>query len=375
MAQNERDMKIAIVHDYLNQFGGAERVISALNQIYPEAPIFTSIYNESHLPDNFKRMDIRTSFMQNIPFISSFFKIAFPFYPLVFEGFDLSAFDVILSSSSAFAKGVKKRAGQLHICYCYTPARFLYRYEDYVQREGFPGPVKALLPYLLEPIKKWDIENSRRVDHFVAISKTVAERIRQIYGRESDIIFPPVETDLFRPVTIDSDYFLIVSRLNPYKRTDIAVEAFGRLDLPLKIIGDGPDRRRLEKMAGPSIEFLGRRPDNVVAKYLAECRALVFPGEEDFGIVPLEAMASGRPVIAYRAGGALETVSEGETGLFFDRQTPAALASAVERFRFSVFDKQRIREHALKFDKKVFKAMIERFVSEKYEKRSKTEQS
>ena len=267
-------MKVAIIHDYLNQFGGAERVVSAFNEIYPEAPIFTSIYNEGRLPDNFKRMDIRTSFMQSIPFIFPLHKMVFPLYPLAFESFDLSGYDVILSSSSAFAKGIKKREDQLHICYCYTPARFLYRFDDYVKREGFPGPVKAILPYLLEPIKKWDIVNSRRVDHFVAISGTVAERIRQIYGRESDIIFPPVETGLFRLSAIERYYFLVVSRLNSYKRIDVAIETFSRLDLPLKIIGAGPDLSRLKKLAGPNIEFLGRRPDNEIAKYLAECRAL-----------------------------------------------------------------------------------------------------
>lgn len=362
-------MKIAIVHDYLNQFGGAERVVSALNELYPEAPILTSIYNEGALPDNFRRMDIRTSFMQNIPFVFRGFKLFFPFYPLAFENLDSSEFDLLLSSSSAYAKGVKKRADQLHICYCHTPARFLWRLEDYVKREAIPDWAKAFLPYLLEPIKAWDLRNSKKVDFFIANSKTVAERIRRIYNRESVIINPPVDAEIFKLSVIDRDYYLVVSRLNSYKRIDLAVEAFSRLELPLKIIGDGPDRQRLQRLAGPNIEFLGRLPDAEVARHLAEGRGLVFPGEEDFGIAPLEAMACGRPVIAYKAGGALETVIDGETGIFFEAQTTESLVQAIKRFRFEVFDKQKLRDHALKFDKFEFKRKIERFVNEKYKEK------
>jgi glycosyltransferase involved in cell wall biosynthesis len=363
-------MRIAIVHDFLNQFGGAERVVSALNEVYPEAPIYTSIYDESRLPAYFKTMDIRTSFMQKLPLISRWFKAYFMLYPLAFESFDLAEYDVILSSSSAYAKGIKKRPGQLHICYCYTPPRFIWRYENYIEGEGLAGWLKRLLPFLLEPIKQWDLATSRRVDCFVAISREVARRVREIYGRESDIIYPPVETAFFQPSAVDRDYYLVVSRLNHYKRVDLVVEAFNRLGLPLKIIGDGPARQRLERQAGPHIEFLGRRPDAEVKRSLAECRALIFPGEEDFGIVPLEANAAGRPVIAYRAGGARETVIDGKTGIFFGEQTPAALVAAVERFKFAVFDKGAIRRHALQFDKNVFKKKIESFVRKKYEEKS-----
>lgn len=362
-------MRIALVHDFLNQFGGAERVISALNELYPDAPIYTSICDEKRLPENFRKMEIHASWMQNLPFVFQLFKLYILLYPVAFEQLDLSGYEVIFSSSSAFAKGVRKREGQLHICYCHTPARFIWRYEDYVKREMLPAWIKEILPFFLEPIKKWDLQNTRGVDHFIANSRTVAERIMKIYGRESVIINPPVDLDFFRPASVDRDYYLVVSRLNPYKRIDIAVEAFNELDLPLKIIGDGPDRRVLEKAARPNIEFLGRRSDFEVAGYLAECRALIFTGEEDFGIVPLEAMASGRPVIAYRAGGVEETVVEGKTGLFFDSQTARGLAQAVKRFRFEIFDKSGIREHARQFDKKAFKQKIERFVREKYEEK------
>jgi len=358
-------MRIAIVHDYLNQFGGAERVVAALHELYPDAPIYTSIYDAKRMPANFQKMDIRTSFMQKLPFIFDIFKTYFPVYPFAFERFDLSEYDVILSSSSAFAKGVKKKKGQTHICYCHTPARFLWRYEDYFKRESIPNFMKNILPLALAPIGKWDLENSKHVDFFIANSETVALRIQKTYGRESVIINPPVESGYFKPSAVDQDYFLVVSRLNTYKRIDIVVEAFNKLDLPLKIIGDGPERRDLLAKSNPNIEFLGRQPDKELARHLAECRALVFPGEEDFGIVPLEAMASGRPVIAYKAGGALETVVDGETGIFFAEQSVNSLVQEIKRFQFLTFDKQRIRIHAEKFDKENFKRKIKGFVSEK----------
>lgn len=362
-------MRLAIVHDYLNQFGGAERVVSALHEIFPMDPIYTSIYDEQRLPAGFARMDIQTSFMQNFPFVFRWFKLYLLFYPLAIESFDLRDFDLILSSSSAWAKGARKSEGQVHICYCHTPMRFVWRYDDYVKRESVPGLLKGLLRLLLKPVKAWDLATAKNVDFYIANSQNVARRIAETYGRESVIINPPVDCAFFKPSQLDHDYFLVVSRLNSYKRIDLAVEAFNRLDLPLKIIGDGPDRKRLQRLAGPNVEFLGRLPDREVARYLAECRALIFPGEEDFGIVPLEAMACGRPVIAYRAGGAKETVVEGRTGLFFDEQTEAALAGAVKKFQFESFDKKTIREHALKFDKKIFQQKIKDFIEAKFRER------
>ncbi|MFA4843836.1 MAG: glycosyltransferase [Candidatus Margulisiibacteriota bacterium] len=362
-------MKLALVHDFLSQFGGAERVVAVLHELYPDAPLYTSIYAPDRLPEPFRRMDIRTTFMQRLPFVHQLFKLYFMIYPLAFEGIDLAAYEVILSSSSAFAKGVRKQPGQLHVCYCYTPMRFGWRYDDYVRNEPFPGFIKQLLPFFLEPIKQWDRRNSASVDHFIAISRVVADRIKQIYGRESAIIYPPVETDFFQPAGIERDHFLLVSRLNAYKRVELAVAACKELDLPLKIVGDGPDKGRLQRLAGRNTEFLGRLSDFEVAKLMAECRALIFPGEEDFGITPVEAMSCGRPVIAYRAGGALETVIEDETGLFFDEPTPAALVSTLQRFKFKLFDKSRVRAHALKFDKRHFSRQLAAFVKEKYEEK------
>jgi len=363
-------MKIAIVHDYLNQFGGAERVVSALHEIFPDAPIYTSIYDENKMPDNFKQMDIRTSFMQKLPLISDFHRFYFWLYPFAFDLFDLSEYDVILSSSSAFAKGIRKTKGQLHICYCYTPMRFVWRYEDYVKRERFGNLTKSLLPLILRPLKYWDLENNKQVDRFIAISKTIHDRIKEIYGRESAIIYPPVECRLFQPSKIDLDYFLVVSRLNTYKRIDVVVEAFNRLELPLKIVGGGPDLKNLKKIAGPNTEFLGRLSDRELKRYMAECRALVFPGEEDFGIVPLEAMACGRPVIAYKIGGAVETVVEGETGLFFEEQTVESLMQTVAAFQFRNFNKNRIRQHAFAFDKEVFKDNMKKIINKIMQERT-----
>jgi glycosyltransferase involved in cell wall biosynthesis len=362
-------MKIAIVHDFLNQFGGAERVVSALHELYPEAPIYTSIYDERKMPDNFRKMDIRTSFMQKFPFIFKFFKAYIYFYPLAFESFDLSEYDVILSSSSAFAKGVKKREGQLHFCYCHTPMRFVWRYDDYVKRESILPLLKEFLRQLLKPIGKWDLETAANVDYFIANSKTIAERIAQTYKRESVIINPPVETSFFKPSGLNHDNYLVVSRLNTYKRLDIVIKAFNKLDLPLKIIGDGPDRKNLNKIASSNISFLGKLSDQELARQLAECQALVFPGEEDFGIVPLEAMACGRPVIAYNAGGARETVIEGKTGMFFDQQDESSLIEGVKKFRFATFNKDEIRRHAETFDKEIFKNRIREFIETKYQKR------
>ncbi|MFH1577398.1 MAG: glycosyltransferase [Candidatus Margulisiibacteriota bacterium] len=358
-------MRIAIVHDYLNQFGGAERVVSALNEIWPQTPIYTSIFDEKRMPENFQRMDIRTSFMQRLPFVFRFFKLYLLFYPLAFESFDLSGYDVILSSSSAFAKGIRKRPGQLHICYCYTPMRFVWRHDDYVKQESFGSLVKAILLWVLEPLKKWDLATAQSVDHYLAISRTVAERIAVTYGRKSDIIYPPVDTENYEISSIARDYFLVVSRLNAYKRIDVVIEAFNELGLPLKIIGSGPAARELQRIAKPNIEFLGRQPDDVLAQHYSECRALIFPGEEDFGIVPVEAMASGRPVIAYKAGGATETIIDGKTGIFFKEQTPASLISAIKRFQFEVFNQQEIREHALKFSKGIFMRRLSDFVEQK----------
>ena len=359
-------MKVAISHDYLNQFGGAERVVEVLHEIFPDAPIFTSIYLPHKLPDSFRKMDIRTSFMQCLPFLEKHFKKYLPLYPAAFESFDTSSYDVVLSSSSAFAKGIRKRPDACHICYCYSPMRFVWRYEDYVEKEDLGKTIGFILPFFLKWLKKWDLRTNKNVDHFVAISNYIAKRIENFYNRRSDVIYPPVNAGDFEPSADVRDYFLIVSRLNAYKKIDIAIKAFNELGLPLKIIGEGPYKKQLFAIAGKNVEFLGKVPDRELPGYYARCRALIFPGEEDFGITPVEAQAAGRPVIAFASGGALETVIENRTGVFFNEQNEGSLVNAVRKFENMNFDSNVIRGNALKFDREVFKERIKVYVETKY---------
>jgi glycosyltransferase involved in cell wall biosynthesis len=363
-------MKLAIVHDFLNQYGGAEKVIEAMHEVFPDAPIFTSIYDPGNMPAVFKRMDIRISFMQKLPFIQKHFKKYFLLYPIAFKNFDLAGYDIILSSSSAYAKGIKVPKNALHICYCYTPARFIWRYKDYMKKENINIIAKTTISLLTSSLKKWDLGTSNNVDFFVSTCKNVAGRVKNVYDRNSDIIYPPVETDKFYVREITEDYFLIVSRLNAYKRIDIAVDAFNELNLPLHIVGAGPHLKHLKNKAGSNIEFLGQLSDKALAQEYSECRAVIFPGEEDFGIVPLEANASGRPVIAYAAGGALETIRNGVNGIFFYEQTAVSLIEAVKNFMRdeNIFISDKIRENALVFGKEHFKKSLNEFVSEKYSK-------
>lgn len=348
-------MRVALVHDYLNQYGGAERVLERLHELYPAAPVFTSIYAADRMPDSYRAMDIRTSFMQRLPAVMSRHQAYLPLYPLVFENFDLSDYDVVISNSSAWAKSAITDPHTLHVCYCLTPMRWAWRYHDYVNRERLGPFARALLPPLINYLRVWDATTAPRVDAFVAISRAVAGRIRKFYGREATIIYPPVDTAAFQPAGRVEDYYLVASRLIPYKRIDLAVEAFNRLGLPLRIVGDGRDRDELASRAGPNVEFLGRVSDSDLGELYAGCKAFIFPGEEDFGIAPVEAQACGRPVVAFAAGGALDTVIADETGVFFREPTAEALADAVLRVERSGWDSDRIRTHALRFDVSEFK--------------------
>ena len=347
-------MKVAIVHDYLNQLGGAERVVGVLHQLFPQAPVFTSIVDRNRLWPSLVDADIRTSWMQSLPGLQRHFKKYLPFYPIAMESFDLQEYDLVISSSSAFAKGVRTRKDAIHFCYCHTPMRFVWDYDRYVEREQFGQITRTFLPMLIDRLKAWDLRTAGNPTRYIANSSVVADRIRRYYGKEPTIIFPPVEIDRFSFAASKGDYFLLVSRLNPYKRIDLAIEAFNDLGLPLRIVGDGPDRPILERMAKPNIQFLGRRPDEEVARFYAECRGFVFPGEEDFGITPLEANAAGSPVIAYQAGGALDTVVDEESGIFFKEQTVAALKQAVLRCDSHFWDRDRLRQNAMRFSPAVF---------------------
>jgi len=354
--------KIALVHDYFIQMGGAERVAAAMHDSFPAAPIYTTVALPHRLPKELRGADIRTSAMQHLPGIERRFRQYFMLYPWAVEHFDLSEYDLIFSSSSGYAKGVKRRNSAIHVCYCHTPMRWVWRYEDYAAREKFGALTKSLLPLSLWGLKKWDLRAARKPDYYIANSQIVADRIKQIYDRDAVVIPPPIDVDRFQMSSQVDDYYLVLSRLVPYKRIDLAIEACKRLGRRLIIIGDGPDRERLQKLAGPRTEFLGRQPDGRVNHYASRCRALIFPGEEDFGMVPLEVNAAGRPVIAFRGGGANETVIEGRTGVFFKKPTSASLVDAIEKFESRKWDQQVLRRHAEKFDSSVFAFRVLQFL-------------
>ncbi len=356
-------MQVALVHDYLNQYGGAERVLEALHDLFPAAPVYTSIFDPTTMPTAYQTWDIRTSFMQRLPAWRTQFRRYVALYPTAFEQFDLRSYDLIISSSSAFAKGVISRPGTLHICYCHTPMRFAWRTDDYVAREQINGLQAKLLPFLLTYLRMWDVTSANRVDLFIANSREVAGRIARYYRRPAIVIPPPVDLPPYNPQPPEA-FYLAGGRLIPYKRLELAIEAFNRLQLPLKIFGDGRDRARLERMAGPNIEFLGWVDEATRLDLFARCRAFIFPGEEDFGITPLEVLAVGRPVIAYAAGGALETLIEGVTGRFFYQPTAAALAAAVALSRTDPVDSLALRHHAEQFSRERFLATIRTFIDE-----------
>src|SRR5216684_6429829 len=362
-------MKVALVHDYLNQMGGAERVVMALHEIYPDAPIYTSIYDPKLVDPAFRKMDIRTSFMQKFPMVTKHHQPYLPFYPFAMESLDLRGYDLVLSSSSAFGKGVITRPETVHICYCHTPMRWCWNYREYVEREQLGSIARHVLPFLITGLRMWDQVSAMRVDHFIANSPVVAERIQKYYRRDAVVIPPPVEVSRFSfdPDIEVEDYFLIISRLIPYKRIDLAIEACNRLRLPLVIIGDGRDLERLKRLAGPTIRFLGRLSDQEVLHYYARCRALLFPGEEDFGITPLEAQACGRPVIAYGSGGALASVIDGITGTFFHEPTVESLTNVLALFNERWYDPQAIRNHALEFDMPRFHRRILQYIEAVYQ--------
>ncbi|MBU3901194.1 glycosyltransferase [Patescibacteria group bacterium] len=358
-------MRVALVHDYLNQYGGAERVLEAFCELWPDAPIFTLIYDKRRTGGAFEGQKIRTSFLQKTPLVKSHHRPFLMLMPLAIEQFDLSKYDLIISDSASFAKGVITRPGALHICYCHTPTRYVWDdSQKYIDEFSYPAIVKKFIPFFLNYLRLWDESAAERPDIYLANSRFVAARIKKYYNRESQVICPPVKTTSFYLSGQTDDYFLMVARFLPYKKVDLAIAVFNQLGWPLKIIGDGPDRKRLKRLAGANIEFTGLVPEKKLPQYFAHCRAFIFPQEEDFGISAVEAMAAGRPVIAYRGGGALEIVEEGKTGLFFNEQTSDSLLAALKEFNQADFSPRYIRQQAEQFDKEVFKDKIKKFVDE-----------
>lgn len=345
-------MKVALVHDWLSTLGGSEQVLSALCEIFPEAPIFTSVYNQENLPQ-FKDTEVITSPVNKLPFAKKRPQFYLPFLPRVFENFDLSHFDLVISNCHCVSKGVMVKPEALHICYCHTPIR--YAWMPWIDPRLSGSFIKTQIAHNL---RIWDFQAAQRVNQFVANSKNVAGRIKKYYRRDAQVIYPPVKTSMFEPV--DSlnklgDYYLFVGRLVSYKKPDLVIEAFNKLGLPLKIIGSGPDLNRLRKLAKKNIEFLGNLSHEELKNYYSRTLGFIFPVEEDFGIVPVEAMASGRPVVAYKKGGATETVVEGVTGEFFEEQSVGSLLKVLKRFDPTQYDPNKIRSRAREFDEAVFK--------------------
>jgi len=357
-------MKVALVYDRVNKWGGAERVLLTLHKIFPEAPLYTSVYDPKGAPWA-KVFKVKTSFLQMFPLAKSKHELYAPLMPLAFESFNFDEFDLAVSITSEAAKGIITKPKTRHLCYCLTPTRYLWSgYKDY-----FPDPLIRIITYpLINYLQRWDKIAAQRPDEYLAISKTVQKRIKEYYARESVVVYPPVDTERFKDTNLPvgrqglqsskDKYYLVVSRLVPYKKVDIVVQAFNRLGWNLKIIGVGSEMGKLKRMAKDNIEFLGQLTDNELVGYYQNCQAVIFPQEEDFGLVPLEVQACGKPVIAYRGGGAIETVVDGKTGLFFYPQTAEALIKAVHSSKFIV--------HSSKFRPGDCRRQAEKFSEEKF---------
>ncbi len=341
--------RIALVHDFLVDVRGAERVFAALCDLYPQADVYTAVYDERGTEGWFAHRDVNTSFLQRLRPSARTFRALLPLYPYAMEALDLSAYDLVISSSSAWAHGVLVREDAAHVCYCYNPFRYAWnaREATLARRDPF---TRAALAVILKRWRQWDFIAAQRVDRYVAISETTRRRIGRYFNRDAEVLHPPVDTARFTPSDDVGDAYVVLSELMPHKRIDIAVRAFDRLRLPLVVVGNGPDARRLQRMAGPTVTFAGYLDDEHVARLLARARALVVPATEEFGIAAVEAHAAGRPVIALRDGGARETIIDGVNGTFFDEPTVDELARVVASFDPTAIDPQACVRSAERFD-------------------------
>lgn len=380
-------MRVAIIHDWLTGMRGGEKCLEVFCELWPDADVFTLIHVPTMVSDKIERMNIKTTFIQDFPRSPTHYRFYLPLFPTAIEKFDMRGYDLIISSSHCVAKGVRPEPSALHVCYCYTPMRYVWDMShQYFNKPAFSGLSRWVIQFFLTYLRMWDYYSSDRVDRFCAISQHISGRIRKHYRREADVIYPPVDTDRFRVSDQKGDYYLIVSAFAPYKRIDLAVQAFNELDLPLIIVGIGQDRDRLMRVANKNIEFAGWLSDEELVDVYANCRAFIFPAEEDFGIAPLEAQASGKPVIAYGRGGVRETVKglmlsgdykqdeqnlkdEEYTGLFFREQTAKSIIDAVSFFEKvrNRFDPEVIASGVRRFDREVFKRTFQEFIQVQYE--------
>jgi glycosyltransferase involved in cell wall biosynthesis len=366
---SQKNPKIAIVHDFLLKLGGAERVLKCLSDLFPEAPIYTLLYDESKVGSDFPASRIRTSFLQKYPsFIRRRFKYLLPKMPQAVEEWDFNEFDIVISSSNSFAHGIITPPHVTHICYCHSPMRYAWDWShEYLKEQSFGRTKEMIARRIIHQLRIWDRTAADRPDVILANSKNTQSRITKYWNQKSEIVYPPVDTSRFKASTHQDDYFLIVSAITPFKKIDLAVEAFNQNGLPLKIVGEGSQLSHLKSIANSNIEFLGHLSDEEITELYQNCRAFIFPGEEDFGITPAETMACGKPVIALNKGGVTETVIPDQTGIFFDEPTVNSLNSAISKFSEAEFDPQIIRQRAEEFGEEKFitqmKGIIEQYTS------------
>lgn len=356
-------MKVALVHDWLNGMRGGEKVLEAIVKLFPDADIFTLIYEPEKVSKIINSRTVKHSWVQYLPFTKKKYRYYLPLFPSAIERFNLSGYELVISSSHCVAKGAIKDEKALHICYCHTPMRYAReRYNDYFGPENFNPHVERIVRFFIQRLRKWDLSTAGRPDYYIANSKYIAGLIKKHYNRDAEVIYPPVGVNGFKARKENKGYFLIVSSLVPYKRVDLAIDAFNKLNLPLWVVGSGPQEKKLKKMAEQNIRFFGWQEQDNLTDFYSNCRALVFPGIEDFGIVPVEAQACGKPVIAFAAGGALETIKENVTGVFFREQSAEGLIQALNQFDKMTFDCDKIRQFSLGFDAEIFKDKFEAFV-------------
>ncbi len=363
-----KNLKLAIVCDWLTVAGGAEKVILALHQLFPNAPIYTTMYNPEKVK-GFEKAQIHTSYLQKITFARKHHQLFLTLYPQIFENFDLDQYDIVISSSHSCAKGIITKPSTLHISYCHSPMRYAWEYsQKYINEYSMSSFLKRFVPLFMHDIRIWDRLTADRVDHFVANSQYIAQRIQKYYRRDATVIYPFIKCAEFFSSPEKGDYYIAYGRLTSYKKFDLLVQAFNLNGKPLIICGSGPEFEKLKKMAKPNIQLLGFTPDTELKKYLSKAKALLFPQVEDFGIIPLEAMASGCPVIAYGKGGALETVKEGVSGLFFSSQDVASLNNTIEEFEKKTFNIEDIIAQANQFDIKKFNQQLTEYVEHQWQK-------